>query len=135
MINLLIGFIFAAIIVEYVVGVLKEKLPATATKYVDPNLLSLIIGVLVAFAFTLDVFSAFGFTTEWVWIAYLLTGILIAGGSKLWHELISKLRESRSSFGEPEENISFSIKENAEKVSEERIKSIKTRGDPAKSKD
>jgi len=33
--------------------------------------------------------------TTWAWLAWLLTGILLAGGSKLWHELVAKLRESR----------------------------------------
>ena len=42
-----------------------------------------------------EMFSALGMVTAWHWLAWLLTGILLAGGSKLWHELISKLRESR----------------------------------------
>lgn len=90
-----VAFLFAAIIIEFVVGVLKEKLPAVVIKYINPNILSLLFGVAVAFAFGLDIFSALGMATAWLWLAYLLTGILLAGGSKLWHELISKLRESR----------------------------------------
>ena len=88
-------FLFAAIIVEFVVGVLTDKLPEVLLKYLNANILSLVLGVAVAFAFALDVFSALGMVTAWTWLAWLLTGILLAGGSKLWHELISKLRESR----------------------------------------
>ena len=91
-----IVFLFAAIIVEFVVGVLTDKLPAVILKYASANILSLALGVVVAFAFRLDVFSVLGMSTTWAWLAWLLTGILLAGGSKLWHELVSKLRESRN---------------------------------------
>ena len=93
--NVFMVFIFAAIIIEFVVGVLKEKLPEAVTRYANPNILSLLLGVVVAFAFGLDVFAALGMATAWLWLAYLLTGILLAGGSKLWHELVEKLRASR----------------------------------------
>lgn len=95
-------FVFAAIIIEFVVGVLTSKLPEVVLQYVNANVLSLLLGVGVAFAFCLDMFATLGMTTAWVWLAYLLTGILLAGGSKLWHELIAKLRESRSGSTDPE---------------------------------
>lgn len=92
--------LFAAIIIEFVVGVLKDKLPEMVIRYASPNILSLLLGVTVTFAFCLDIFAALGMVTAWHWLAYLLTGILLAGGSKLWHELISKLRESRKGLEE-----------------------------------
>lgn len=93
--QIFIAFIAVAIIIEYAVAVLTDKLPAAVVKYLTANILSLLLGVLIAFAFRLDLFTVIGQTTAWLWLAYLITGILLAGGSKLWHELISKLRESR----------------------------------------
>lgn len=52
------------------------------------------------FAFGLNPFAALGLATTWLWFAYLLTGFLLAGGSKLWHELISLIRELRPSQSE-----------------------------------
>lgn len=94
--EIFIVFMSTAIIIEFVVGVLTAKLPQVVLKYLNASILSLLLGIAVAFAFALDIFSALGMTTAWLWLAYLLTGILLAGGSKLWHELISKLRESRA---------------------------------------
>ena len=104
-----IVFLFAAIIVEFVVGVLTDKLPAVLLKYLSANILSLVLGVAVAFAFGLDVFSALGMSTTWAWLAWLLTGILLAGGSKLWHELVAKLRESRNGIGTGDDDMEYSF--------------------------
>lgn len=94
--NLFIAFFAAAITIEFVVAILTDKLPAVVVKYITANVWSLALGILVAFAFGLNLFEALGMTTAWLWVAYLLTGVLLAGGSKLWHELIAKLRESRN---------------------------------------
>ena len=91
----LLIFLVLSIVIEYVVAVLTDKLPAIVTKYITANIWSLIIGILVALMFQMDVFAVFGLQTTWFVAAWVLTGILLAGGSKLWHELISKLRESR----------------------------------------
>lgn len=88
-------FLVMSIIMEYVVGILTEKLPTAFTKYVNANIISLLIGIILAFMFKLDIFASLGLQTSWVIVAWLITGVLLAGGSKLWHELIAKLRASR----------------------------------------
>lgn len=88
-------FLIMSVIMEYIVGVLSEKLPSAVTKLINANIISLVISVLLAVMFKLNIFNSLGLQTGWVIIAWVLTGLLIAGGSKLWHELIAKLRASR----------------------------------------
>lgn len=88
-------FVLLAIVIELLVGVLVEKLPKIITKYINANLWSIILGVLVALTFKMNMFAVFGLETSWIAVTWILTGLGLAGGSKLWHELISKIRASR----------------------------------------
>jgi hypothetical protein len=59
-------------------------------------LYALVIGIVVAFVARIDVLLSLGFETVPV-IGYIITGIVVSGGSSAVHELIAKLRESRGS--------------------------------------
>ena len=85
-------FIIMAIVIELCVGVLKEKLPEKVLKVFNPNIQSILFGVVLAISFSQNVFSEFGMSTSIPFIAEIFTGFLLAGGSKLWHEFINRLR-------------------------------------------
>jgi len=54
---------------------------------------SLIIGMLMAIAYKLDVFEYFGFTTRIPFLGNIITGILMSRGSNYIFDLISKLTQ------------------------------------------
>lgn len=86
-----------AVLIEFVVNVVKGLLPDPLLKWKHFNamFIAAIIGIVLAFAFQLDVFAMLGYETSYHAISYALTGIIISAGSVPVHELISKLRESR----------------------------------------
>lgn len=95
----LISLVIFALLVEFVVDILKNLLPAHITEtIVTPPRLAAIAGLILAFAFHLDIFAMLGYETEFLWIAYFITGLIISAGSIPVHELIAKLRESRDLY-------------------------------------
>ncbi len=84
-----------ALLVQFVVDILKGMLPAFITKYISSNLLAAAVGVLTSFSFSLDVFKMLGYSTPNASVAYFITGLIISAGASPVHELIAKIRESR----------------------------------------
>lgn len=88
------GLLFFSIVIQFVTEQLKnilplDKIPSTIVK---PQLWSLIVSLLVSFAFKVDMFSTLGYPiTGPLWIGYLLTAILISGGSGVFNEIIQSL--------------------------------------------
>lgn len=88
------GLLFFSMIIQFIVEQLKnilplEKIPTTIVK---PQLWSLIVSLAVAFAFKVDMFDTLGFSVSGpTWISYILTAILISGGSGVFNEIIKSL--------------------------------------------
>ena len=91
-----IVFVILAMLVEFIVDVLKKVIPIKTLGPVEvPPLLSVVIGIIVAWLVRADIFAALGFVPQHEVASWIITGIIISAGSKTVHELISKLRESR----------------------------------------
>lgn len=91
--TLIVAIFFLAMIVEYLVKVLKPLIPET--DYPIPLLMALVIGIGLSLLTGADFFAAIGIEANHTIVAQLVTGVMIAGGSSALHELIAKLRSSR----------------------------------------
>ena len=87
-----------ATVVQYIVDIIKGAIPLTAIGQVKlAPIYSLIVGVALAIIFQVDLMAAVGFATPYALAGWIITGLVVSGGSSAVHELIAKLRESRSS--------------------------------------
>ena len=89
-----------ALITEFTVHVLKELLagllPQKAQGAIRPVALSALVGVVLAFAFGLDLFAMLGHQAAWPAVSRVVTGLAISAGAVPLHELLAKLRSTRS---------------------------------------
>ena len=93
MIENLILIILLSVIVEYLVNVIKPLIPEA--DYPIPLVISLVIGIALAVVVKADILTAVGFNPEYLIISYIVTGLIVSGGSTAVHELVAKLRASR----------------------------------------
>ena len=84
-----------SMVVEAVVSVLKKVLPEKIGRLELPILLSIVVGIALAVLTQSDLLTAIGFNVSIAWVSWVVTGIASGGGSKVVHELISKIRASR----------------------------------------
>ena len=91
--NEIILILMLAIIVEYIVNIIKPLVPDI--DYPVPLILSLVIGVALALIVRIDILVALGFEPISEFAGCFLTGLIVSGGSSAVHELIAKLRSSR----------------------------------------
>lgn len=89
----IVSVLMLAILVEYIVKIVKPCLPDT--RYPLPLIAAMVIGIGLAVLVHADVLSVLGFEPSNRLIAEIVTGFIIAGGSSGLHELIAKLRASR----------------------------------------
>lgn len=91
---------FLSIITQYVVEQIKNSLPTRVSKklnatddstWVTGGMLALVVGILVAIFTRADVFSTLGLGSMNLYFDYVITGVLISGGSSLIHDLIQAL--------------------------------------------
>ena len=64
-------------------------------QYVTAPVWALVVGVIVALLFGLDVFAALGLAARWPVVSQIMTGLIISAGAVPVHELLAKLRELR----------------------------------------
>ena len=87
--------IVCAAIVQFVVDRVKDVMPAKVMQYVKAPVWALVIGIVVALLFGLDIFGALGLAARWPIVSQIMTGLIISAGAVPVHELIAKLRELR----------------------------------------
>lgn len=93
----IIMVIMLAIVVQYIVDIIKNIIPSSGVGSIKlPPIYSLIVGVVMAVLFQVDLMATLGFTTSYALAGWIITGLIISGGSSAVHELIAKLRESRT---------------------------------------
>jgi len=90
--------VILSVICQYLVQQIKEILPAkVVAKLGDKNtwfgsgLIALVFGILLAFLAQADILDAVGVASLNPTIDYILTGILISGGSSLIHDLFNSI--------------------------------------------
>ena len=93
MINNIVMIVLLSVIVEYIVNLIKPLMPET--DYPIPLIISLVFGIALAVVVKADILTAVGFSPSYLIISYIVTGLIVSGGSTAVHELISKLRASR----------------------------------------
>lgn len=91
----LLSFILLSVLVEYLVEVFKPFFPEKAGKFPLPLLISAVIGIVIAWLVSYEIFTPLGFTVKSLIVAQILTGMGLAGGSRGAHELLTRLRERR----------------------------------------
>lgn len=83
-------FFVCAIIVEFIVELIKKPIAAQYTGFVVP-ILSIIVGLVIAFGTKQGIFTLIGVPFAYDWLDYILTGLAYSGGSRSIHELIRKV--------------------------------------------
>jgi len=95
--DILIGIILLATLVQFVVDRIKTIIPIQAIGPVElAPIYAAIIGIVIAIVAQVDILAALGFQSQPI-VGEVMTGLIISGGSTAVHELIAKLRESRGS--------------------------------------
>lgn len=94
------GLVFSAIIIEGIITYVK-------TFVVDGNfkwqmLAGVVIGILVALAYNIDLFAMAGLTSVIPFVGCVLTGVLISRGSNYVFDLIKNLQTTKTDFGQIE---------------------------------
>jgi len=92
----LLTIIIFATLVQFLTDIVKGLLPEVVLRVLKPPLIAAVLGVSLAMIFQVDIFAALGFTTPYALAAWIFTGLILSAGSSAVHELIAKLRESRS---------------------------------------
>ena len=88
--------IFAAIIIEGLVTYIQTFF-TPGTKFQWQQLVTVLVGLVVALAYNVDIFALFGITAAIPFIGCILTGILMSRGSNYIFDLINKLTTAKGS--------------------------------------
>ena len=84
--NIFFGIIFAAIVVEGIITYVNQFV--VDKKFQWQMLVGLVLGVLVAVVYNLDLFELVGMTAAVPFVGCVLTGIVISRGSNYVYDLI-----------------------------------------------
>lgn len=91
-----VGIGAAAVVVEYLVNFIKKPLPeAWKSQEFIPWLIAAIVGVLVAVMFKIDILQQLGLASISDIAAYVISGLILAGGSTVVHEFIGNQKAKR----------------------------------------
>ncbi|MEG1971970.1 MAG: hypothetical protein RR315_02330, partial [Oscillospiraceae bacterium] len=85
-----------AMVIQFCVDRAKEIVGEKVMGYVKAPVWALAFGILFAFLFKLDVFAMFGYTAQIPIVAHILTGFILSAGAAPIHELVEKIRNSRT---------------------------------------
>jgi hypothetical protein len=100
--NELLMIIILAVLVEFIIERLKDVLPNSIGKLSLVPYYSLVGGIGIALITKIDILANLGFETL-APVGFMITGIVISGGSRAVHELVAKLQDSRTQ--QYEENV------------------------------
>lgn len=93
----ILSLLFFALLIQFLVDCIKSIVGTTVMKYVKPPVWSVLLGITIAMVFKLDFFVMFGYISEIPIITIIITGVMISAGAQPLHELLAKLRETRTS--------------------------------------
>jgi hypothetical protein len=93
----LVLVLMLATVVQYLVDLIKKAVPAKTIGGVQlAPIYAAVIGVTTAVTFQVGLLTAVGFQTPYAMADWVITGLILSGGSSVVHELIAKLRASRN---------------------------------------
>jgi hypothetical protein len=95
----MIAIIIMATLTQYLTDIVKNLIPAPGLIILKPPLIAAVIGIVIAVIFQVDLFAVLGFATHYALASWIFTGLILSSGSSAIHELISKLRDSRTDTG------------------------------------
>ena len=88
--------IFIAIIVETLTELFKLWFPKLKEREWVLRLCTIVIGIILCISCGADVFQEAGISEKVPLIGNIITGILVAGGSNIIYDIISKVRKSKT---------------------------------------
>jgi hypothetical protein len=97
-VSALAAILALAFVVEFLTNIIKGLIQVEAIGKVKLTpIISMVVGIAVAILCKADIMAAIGFPIQYQLGAWIITGLIISGGSALVYEFISKIRESRTS--------------------------------------
>lgn len=87
------SLIYVAIIVEGIITYIKNF--SSGDKFKWEMLVAVLIGIMVALAYNIDLFALVGLSSSVPYVGSILTGILISRGSNYIFDLIKSLQETK----------------------------------------
>lgn len=85
-----------AILIQFLVDRVKEIVGDRVMNIVKAPVWAVAFGVLFSLMFDIDFFALLGYSSQFPIIAKIITGLILSSGSTGVHELVAKLRESRT---------------------------------------
>lgn len=86
-----IGIIFLATFIEGLINYIAGEGDGVGRKYL--KYVSLVIGIVVAVAYEVDIPTMAGLSTVWPIANYIVSGIIIGRGSNYVNDVVSNLRK------------------------------------------
>lgn len=90
--NIWTAIIVVAIVIETIAELCKQWFPVLSQQEWAIRLTTILLGVLVAFTYSADLFAALGMTASIPHVGIILTGVLTAGGSNIVFDIINRIR-------------------------------------------
>lgn len=87
-----------SILIQFLVDRIKEIFGEKIMQYIPSAMIAAGIGILFAFMFNVDVFSAFGLKSNIPIIDIIISGLVLSAGAPAIHELVEKMREQRQAL-------------------------------------
>lgn len=85
-----------AILIQFCVDRVKEIAGEKVMRYVKAPVWALAFGIVFALVFKIDLFQLMGYPADIPIVAKVFTGLILSSGSTGVHELIAKIRDSRT---------------------------------------
>jgi len=85
-----------AILIQFCVDRVKEITGEKVMGYVKAPVWALAFGIVFALVFKIDLFQLMGYPADIPIVAKVFTGLILSSGSTGVHELIAKIRDSRT---------------------------------------
>ncbi|MDD3368397.1 MAG: hypothetical protein PHP50_05810 [Lachnospiraceae bacterium] len=85
-----------AILIQFCVDRVKEIAGEKVMGYVKAPVWALAFGIVFALVFKIDLFQLMGYPADIPIVAKVFTGLILSSGSTGVHELIAKIRDSRT---------------------------------------
>lgn len=97
LVNLTIHLVAMALLVEFLVERIKNAIPESLMKHINPTWISITISLVIAFMFNLDIFAILDMSSSIPYAAQIITGLAISAGTDALHVLLNSWKTLSSS--------------------------------------